>query len=216
MGSNIVRRVRKEEKAVKAFLFLYPIKVYVHAVVYPALTPESKQFLTKVMHRRYRANGFRVYWLAFSKDQNRDVPDRKQIEDGLFSVEPEDQVLNAGITLAELINGQYADPRHIGNQLSDNTTKIVIGGFHQWDCVDKMAAYFWSAGLETIVDEDLTDVGLGRFLSIGRNKSSCRLLSPNELMEFELDRQETDIGMSNSLLEAARLARAEKPWFFQP
>ena len=55
-------------------------------------------------------------------------------------------------------DGKYSYPNQnfILNKLGE-TQKIIIAGFHMWDCVQKLAKSAYKRGIDTLVDEDLTE-----------------------------------------------------------
>jgi hypothetical protein len=47
--------------------------------------------------------------------------------------------------------------KNLKNNL-ENLNHLRVSGFHLWGCVNKMAEYSYSKGLDVLVDEDLTEL----------------------------------------------------------
>ncbi len=56
----------------------------------------------------------------------------------------------------------YPNQDYILNQLGF-PTRLVVAGFHAWDCVEKLARRAYERGISTLIDEDLTEFFVGRF-----------------------------------------------------
>jgi hypothetical protein len=70
--------------------------------------------------------------------------------------------VNADISYDTLMgnNGQekrYADSDFILDQL-EGLKQLRLAGFHLWDCVEKVAKRAHERGIDTLVDEELTEV----------------------------------------------------------
>lgn len=151
----------------KEFLFLYPIEKYArHSIAYDMFQnyPEKGKSLTKldeIIVARYRNKGFGVSWLLFQTPDG--LPDISDLMT-CVSYEREDRFVLSGTTFQEAtrpINPLYANPQHVINQLQ-GVKKLVLGGFHQNDCVDKIARHAHEQGIDTFVDEDTTEFFFGR------------------------------------------------------
>lgn len=143
-----------------AFVFLYPIQEYFNREMAEAAVREDRAALRKkyklLLNRcidiRYRQKGFTVNYVVF---------DGHEISD-IILLQKTDRIISAGMdfkthtTLGKDNNFPYSDANYMLNQLG-NIKLIRIAGFHMWDCVDKFAKAAYDRGLDTLVDEDLTD-----------------------------------------------------------
>ncbi len=167
----------------KEFVFLYPIHPYVDAI---ATSDAPVQALNGLIEERYRQRGFRVSWVMFSDPNNRAEADLSIKAPGII-IYDSDRIIPSGVTFLEAGN-KYPDWNSILDQLPVDLKQLIIGGFHQWDCVDQLASAAYMRGLSVTVDEDTT-----------------------ELAFFG-----ADTGYKSTLLERlSQEARANKPWFTQ-
>lgn len=142
-----------------AFLFLYPDREYIDFCLgrfgredYPV------GFLSEIIDARYRKNGYKIYWLVFGKDENQQEPNLPRIHP-CISIHEDDRIISCGVSfLAHTTQEIYPNPGDILAELPENPDKLAIGGFHMWDCVDKMARYAHRNGINTFVDEDTTEL----------------------------------------------------------
>ena len=138
----------------KEFAYLYPIPEYTDFVC-PPESPQRQQYkrvLNQAIDLRYRQQEFGINYVIFDGHAISDVID----------IQPSDRVIEAGIDFkthtTKQPDGQYPypNPDNILDQL--NALRILrIGGFHLWDCVDKLAKRAYERGLAVLVDEDLTE-----------------------------------------------------------
>lgn len=148
----------------KIYLFLYPIREYVEdaltGTILKLFTEQEHDAnrLNDIINARYRVRGYAVWWLLFSASkQNPLLPDYGRLSRQI-TIDEQDAFFACGISfLDNVIGKQYPDPDFILNQLPKKTTHLVLGGFHQWDCVDKLACAAHARGLPVIVDEDTTE-----------------------------------------------------------
>jgi hypothetical protein len=83
------------------------------------------------------------------------TPDYNQVP-SYVDLRSEDRILNAGLSLERFLESKaHFDPFFILDQLPDHE-KLVLGGFHQYDCVEKVAKASCLRGVDTFVDEDTT------------------------------------------------------------
>ena len=93
----------------------------------------------------------------------------------------------------------YPDNDHIIGQLGE-TGRLVVAGFHIWDCVEKLARRAYERGIDTLVDEDLTEFFSQRVIKNDLNYSRFPSYNPKkELKGYFLE----------VFLEARN-----KPWYF--
>lgn len=113
--------------------------------------------LNSCINWRYRKSGFQVYFAILDDCQVSSIID----------LQSEDRVIKVGIdsqthrTKREDESYLYPDQDYILNQLN-SPSKIIIAGFHMWDCVEKLARKAYERGINTLVDEDLTEFFAGR------------------------------------------------------
>jgi len=143
----------------KQFIFLYPIPEIINAELqYKEKIKESYQIaLNKCIDLRYRKQGFIINYAIFDDTSISSV----------IKLQKSDKIIKVGLDFKTHItkqpNGKYPSPNqnYILNQLGE--IKIIrIGGFHKQDCVEKLAKRAYEKGIDTLVDEDLTE-----FLSEG-------------------------------------------------
>ncbi|MFA5932881.1 MAG: hypothetical protein WCV81_01290 [Microgenomates group bacterium] len=190
----------------KEFVFLYPIQEYLDGCVGSEAIRRREgwevcQRFNEIVEARYRQRGFGVSWVMFSDPNEHQLPDfsikAKEIE-----IKPEDHILVAGVSfLVHKTLKEYPDPLGILSQLPSNLERLVIGGFHQNDCVDKLGQAVYEKGISTVVDEDTTDVF---FISMRYS-----LTIPLIRDEFPIE-EEVPPTMLYLLKE-----RLSKPWFTQ-
>ena len=146
------------------YLFLYPLQQYFDRAIRENASfriygykPEK---LFAIIDERYRNEGFGIDWLFFGKEGSVETPDRESASSHLV-MHPQDRLLTSGITMrdhqTERPEGYlYPDPEFILGQLPPHN-RLVLGGFHQADCVDRIAEFSHKKGIPTFVDEDTTD-----------------------------------------------------------
>lgn len=152
--------------------------------------------LNACIDARYRKRGFEI---------NYAVHDGSPVSD-VIDLQESDRIIEVGLDFkthtTKQSNGKhpYPDENHILNQLN-RTSVIRIAGFHMWDCVERLARRAYERGLDTLVDEDLTEFFNGRLFD----------------SDFEIDRYPTynPRKQQGCILEIFIEARKEKPWLWQ-
>jgi hypothetical protein len=140
----------------KNFLFLYPIKEYIEAVCErrSALNPNYEnewcRDLKECIHLRYKSKGFSVNYALFD-----DTPLHQAFN-------PNDGIIRVGMTFEEHTTPKdgkynYPDENRIIKPLL-NSSELVVAGFHLGDCVDRVAKAAHNKGINTLVDEELTEL----------------------------------------------------------
>lgn len=188
------------------FLFLFPIQPYLDGVIgergerwthSDLLAPR----LNVLIDKRYRQNGYGVNWVFFSEESDPSSPDWS-LKAPEFNIEAEDRILTAGVPLSLFLeNKTYPEPEHILGQLPEHSS-LRVGGFHQWDCVSKVAKAAYGKGADVLVDEDTTELF---FLQGSR---SCYIPMVRDVKYLLMDQ-------TDPLYEMAKMGRAERPWFAQ-
>lgn len=139
----------------KSFLFLYPIRAYIEQ----ELPPHNQELIMKkfneIIDARYRQKNFQIYWLIFGAEDDYEKPDLSLL-DSRFKIHEDDQIISCGLSFKQHRRIIYPSPKKILAQLN-SINELVIGGFHQADCVKKVASQAHKSGLKVFVDEDTTD-----------------------------------------------------------
>ncbi len=189
------------------YLFLFPTKLFIESSL-ESCAFERKGHnpceLFELIDARYRKASYAINWLLFSKDDNLSEPDLSKVPD-YVKFHKKDNILNAGISFESHISKKiYADPEYVLNQLPEHQ-KLILGGFHQWDCVESIAERSYERGIETFVDEDTTEL----------------FFSKKAHHDIPIKREKWDLkalGLAGSpeyVIEYARKSREGKPWFVQ-
>ncbi len=189
------------------YLFLFPIRPFIDSSLDSCAFERkghSPSELFELIDARYREAGYAINWLLFSKDDNLSEPDISQIPN-YAKFHKKDNILNAGISFNSHIHEKiYANPDYVLNQLPSHD-KIIIGGFHQWDCVDKVAKASYENGMNTLVDEDTTDLFFAK---------RAHQDIPAKRKKWDLESLGLD-GSPGYIVDFARKSRKGKPWFVQ-
>lgn len=192
----------------KEFLFLYPIQEYLNACIGREAIRKQHgwdlcQKFNDIIEARYRQRGFGVNWLMFSNRCGSQNPDLLLLAEEIV-IKPQDKILSSEVPFVFMTAfNRYPNPVNILAQLPKDIEELVLGGFHQWDCVDKLAQVAHEQGIPTIVDEDTTEV----FFREDNSYLSIPLI--RDTFPFNTD------GMSTALIAIARENRSSKPWFTQ-
>ena len=192
----------------KQFLFLYPISDYFQTLIGWEISGFKEYTLRRVsdiVDKRYRQERFDVNW-GFFAGKKANVPDISIGQKGI-NIRHSDRKLSSGVRYnVHAGNTVHPNPSYILDQLPPHTT-LVVAGFHQWNCVDKVASASYKRGINVYVDEDITDTGINRILMmrdvpvIRRNQTLESVFSPV---------------MGGPLRESFLSAREGKPWLLQP
>lgn len=180
----------------KLFLFLYPIPEYINFEIdEKSCFEDKKEFrrrykeaLNKCIDLRYKQKGFRINWVNFRGSEISDVVELRR----------DDKVIEVELSFKEHTAGNYPNPHFILDKLN-GVQVLRIGGFHLWDCVEKVAKRAYERGRDVLVDEDLTELLTYRVLKEG----------------FEFDKFPTFYPEDRQELEILRETRKDKPWMWQ-
>ena len=190
----------------KEFVFLYPIPEIINFEIenygwsekggIDAFREKYKTTLNRCIDVRYRQKGFGINYVVFDGSPLSDVIELQE-SDKIIEVE-----LDLKTHTTKQPNGEYPypDQDYILNQLNE-TDVIRITGFHMWSCVEKLAKKAYERGLDTLVDEDLTEFFSGRLRDTDFKVDKYPTYNAREQNDFIFDR----------FIEA----RKGKPWLWQ-
>jgi len=182
------------------FLFMYPIKkiLDVEINIKHDLTEDCMKIMNECILKRYRLNNFLINYAVFD-DSN---------VSNLMAWSNEDNIIHVGITSEEHFKSKkYPSEDYILSHL-ENPEKLVVAGFHMWDCIERIAKKAYEKGIDTLVDEDLTEFFFSK-----------RELKAREFME-NLDKYPTynpytDPEASEGYIHDFMKARKGLPWLWQ-
>jgi len=141
----------------KAFLFLYPISRYTEEETFghPSKLKVLER-LNAIIDIRYRQKGYRIFWLLFGVVRKPSTPNLSLL-DARLRISKTDKVLSAGVSFERHCRRLvYPSLKSIIAQIQP-VDELVIGGFHQTDCVDKLARAAHRQSISVRVDEDTTN-----------------------------------------------------------
>jgi hypothetical protein len=204
-------RLFKRRRTLKILLILYPIEPIINVLVGSREPKENKlkivKFYQKLMTNRYP--DFQRVYIFFSAPEDLKKPDLLQACEG-FLIEDEDVFGACGVTFTNHCqNRVYPKGKTILAACSEPIEKLVIGGFHFWDCVNKLARYSYGRGIDVSVDEDLTEFF---FFSVKNKRGEPCLRIPVSLEESMAIKRNQLREAGEHYLEGARKARKGKPW----
>lgn len=195
----------------KVFLFLYPIEQYFTSTSNAHVLRRIRQrglsvsYLNDIIHERYRKEKYQVVWMLFGNLTDIRIPDRSSLSHYIHTQDG-DIFVSSGVAY-EGTAGHQPNPEFVLSQLPSKITHLVLGGFHQWDCVDKMGRFAYELRIPVIVDEDTTD----HFLLAMSRFGKIPLLRP---LHAAVDNVMKKNGLATR--EMIVQQRSEKPWFAQP
>ena len=148
----------------KVFLYLYPIEVYQRVLTFSDKyyiehnLERPEIVLNECIKKRYIDNGYEVIIANY--------PDKE-----VFSINLENinRIINTDVTFKEasgyredgsekpIEEVKYPSEEFLLEQVG-NVDEIVVGGFHVYDCVKRVAEHFYEKGIDTMVDLELTDL----------------------------------------------------------
>jgi len=174
--------------------------------------PEIKEKYTLIyqnlVSRRYP--DFQLVYIMFSEDGNPENPDMSQLWQGI-SIREQDIVGACGVSFKEHCGKKiYPDPERSISFCPCPIDKLIVVGFHFWDCVEKIAKHAHEQGIDVLVDDDLTEF----FFSSIRGPKG--IPSPSRIpysLEKSVIKKRRDLRRSGvRLLERIREVREGKPW----
>lgn len=197
----------------KLVLILFPIQPYIDHPIYPARSPAEKGeyaiVYQQLIAKRYP--DFQRVWVMFSEPESLEKPDLSQLWPGI-EIKKNDIVIPAGITFEHHCQKKiYPDPATILAACPEPIKKLIIGGFHFYDCVEKLAEFSYRKGIDVLADDDLSEY----FFYVSRGDGIFPLISnfPDTLKESLL-RLKPNNHFSARFAEIVR-PRENKPWLIQ-
>lgn len=133
------------------------IRAEARKVIADSFKPYYSKKLNSCIHHRYRLNSYSIVYALLDGSQISDV----------IKIQSTDRIINVGMDAkthrTKASNGKYPypDQDHILDQLIP-VDNLRIGGFHMWDCVEKLARIAYERGINVLVDEDLTEFFVSR------------------------------------------------------
>lgn len=202
----------------KAFLFLYPIHEYIKEELHLPNKHLVMERFNEIIDKRYRQRNYQIYWLLFGLEGDPKKPDMALL-DSRIKIHYVDQIISAGSSFERLKRNRlriYPSAKKILAKI-DLTNGITIGGFHQSDCVRRVAKAAYRMGVSVFVDEDTTEQ---YFLSIKcgwgfppsvrtREEYSASFLW--NLLRF----RETSRHLADAAIKNQRVERKKSPWLVQ-
>ena len=125
----------------KKMLFLFPVSFYFDR----DKTYKYADLLSKMIDARYRKKGYSIYYLVFSNENIAYLEKHK-----------DDRVIKSDVRLIDECHIPYTSNDLIQKHLG-TVDELVVCGFHERDCVRKVAKHFSSIGVDTLVDIELTN-----------------------------------------------------------
>lgn len=185
------------------FIFLYPIPEYINHEIenHKHITFKNnikykdkyKTVLNQCIHERYRTKGYKINYAVFNNSPVSHI----------IMIYESDRIIEVGLDFKTHTTKQrdgnypYPDNKYILGKLG-KIDKLVVAGFHMWDCVDKFAESAYKLGIDVMVDEDLTEFFSFRIKDIN----------------FRIDKYVAYVPPSHIMQDFIN-ARLDKPWFFQ-
>lgn len=158
--------------------------------------PVYAKKLNSCIDWRYRKNNFQIYYAILDDGSVSDIIEQREsdiiIKVGIDSFSHREKNKDGDYN--------YPNPDFILNQIR-SPEKLVIAGFHMWDCVEKLAQTSYNRGINTLVDEDLTEFFAGRL-----NDRDFRIKKYPNYNARKLKGKMFDIFIA---------ARKHKPWLWQ-
>ena len=157
------------------------------------------EVINSCIDARYRQKGYNIFFA---------ILDNCSVSN-MITVHKSDRVIRVGMDSAthRSKNNEgiypYPDNENILQKLG-NMSSLVVTGFHMWDCVEKLAQAAHAHGINTLVDEDLTEFFRFRFQEPFFRVDTYPTFNPY-----------LDPSFDESSINAFLSARKDKPWLIQ-
>jgi len=150
-----------------------------------------------------------VYWCTFAKETGSEEVDT-EILSSLIQLEPEDKIISVGLTWDDMHSrGKYARSDRVLRWLPSEIEELKLGGYLMYSCVSRFASYCHKRGIDTLVDEDLTDYFL---FQLNREDMPDQREQVLEGFEYYRRFEAEDSIYWRDFLKI----RSRQPWFPQP
>jgi len=128
------------------------------AVGFQGFKPIYSSIFNSCIDKRYRQKGFQIHFALF---------DNTKLS-GAVELHPEDNVFYVGVPFIEgKENFVWPDNNYILSQIrAQELEHLRVAGFMRDSCVTKLAKAAYQQGIDTLVDEDLTE-NLGGLIRMG-------------------------------------------------
>ena len=198
----------------RAFVFLFPLMPFFENMWYgrPVKRAEYRQLLSRLNRLvtvRYRRAGYQIFWVFPSLPRAEGLPDYTLRTPGLRQLKGE-RALVTNVSYAQMRRrGQQPHWPDLLMQLPDRPSRLVVGGFHSTDSVEKFAAYSYQQGIPTYLDEDTTELFFVRM----RLDGSVPLQRPRRAAAAYTRRvSRRGLPMDQLSLDCLREQRKRRPW----
>lgn len=199
----------------KSLLILYPIWPYVNSEIWGEYRETKKKYAQayqQLISARYP--DFQITWMMFSEMENPEKPDMSYLWSDI-SIKKDDIVGACGVNFNVHCQMElYPDPKTILGACPQPIEKLVIGGFHFWDCVDRVAECAHNQGIDVLVDDDLTEFFFHK-ISNDEGIPTLSRIPLSRKKSIEEDRKRAIETGGSLQLKCMREARKNKPWLLQ-
>ena len=202
------------------FLFLYPISRYIEEETHGhILILKALKRLNDIIDTRYRKERYRIFWLLFSEERKPSTPDLSLL-DTRIHISNTDKILSAGVSFERHCRRLvYPSLKSIIARIQP-VDELVIGGFHQTDCVDKLAHAVHRQGISVRVDEDTTNqlfttTMLDELPPIESTQKEYASRLTASLARIAASNEGCDLLSLDQSLRRHRATRKRRPWLTQ-
>lgn len=181
----------------KQFIYMYPISEFINFEIIlgnHGSKTDFKEFyklkLDSCIDKRYRQKGFNINYFIFDDSKVSDI----------IVLRDSDKVKFVGLDYKNHVEEKkYPNEDYILNQLG-KIDILRIGGFHMWDCVERIAKRAYKKRIDTLVDEDLTEFFTNRIKKDNFQEDKYPTYNPDR---------------NSCFFESFIEARKNKPWLWQ-
>lgn len=149
----------------RVFLYLYPIQEYIKFFMFRKDSYYDEMnikrplpILNETIDKRYRNLGYEIVYAIYPDKEifGIDIKDTDRIIYTDVTFEEASAIDSKGNEKKNFVP-KYPSEEYLLNQLGD-VDELVVGGFHCFDCVKKVANVSNDLGIPTTVDIELTDL----------------------------------------------------------
>ncbi len=161
---------------------------------------EYKRKLNSCIDYRYRKEGFSIYYVLFEDSEISKIINFRK-EDKLIRIRSESKENEVS---DDYKDHPYPDSRYILNQLKP-AEHIRVSGFYLSESVEILARNSYESEIDTLIDEDLTELFPGRIMEEGFKIKSYPSFDPRDHPRSR----------GKNYFEWFMKAREGKPWLWQ-